>query len=211
MQKSDRFLLSALLAFSGGFQDAYTYIARGKVFANAQTGNLVLLSVNLMEGEYATALHYIWPLLAFACGVFAAEQIGSRRHRDARLHWRQKVLLAEIILLAGAAFVPERYNTLANMLVSFSCAMQVEAFRHAEGNSYASTMIIGNLRSGVSNLSVWLREKDSAHRKAALFFFSIIVIFGIGGGIGGIMSLRIGMKAVLVCPLILLLGCLYMK
>ena len=57
-------------------------------------------------------------------------------------------------------------------------------------------------------LSVNLMEGEYA---AALFFFSIIVIFGIGGGIGGIMSLRIGMKAVLVCPLILLLGCLYMK
>ena len=34
----------ALLTFSGGLQDAYSYCVRGKVFANAQTGNIVLMS-----------------------------------------------------------------------------------------------------------------------------------------------------------------------
>jgi uncharacterized protein DUF1275 len=33
-----------LLAGAGGFLDAYTFIGRGGVFANAQTGNIVLLA-----------------------------------------------------------------------------------------------------------------------------------------------------------------------
>ena len=44
MQTSETFLLSAILAVSGGFQDAYTYNVRGEVFSNAQTGNVVLMS-----------------------------------------------------------------------------------------------------------------------------------------------------------------------
>lgn len=43
-QTSETFLLSAILALSGGFQDAYTYNARDEVFSNAQTGNVVLMS-----------------------------------------------------------------------------------------------------------------------------------------------------------------------
>lgn len=43
MQTSESFRLSALLSFSGGLQDAYTYNMRDKVFANAQTGNVVLM------------------------------------------------------------------------------------------------------------------------------------------------------------------------
>ena len=35
-QTSETFLLSAILALSGGFQDAYTYNARDEVFSNAQ-------------------------------------------------------------------------------------------------------------------------------------------------------------------------------
>jgi uncharacterized protein DUF1275 len=34
-----------LLAGAGGFLDAYTFVGRGGVFANAQTGNIVLLGV----------------------------------------------------------------------------------------------------------------------------------------------------------------------
>ena len=43
LQTSESFRLSAVLAFSGGFQDAYTYNMRDHVFANAQTGNVVLM------------------------------------------------------------------------------------------------------------------------------------------------------------------------
>ena len=46
LQPSESFLVAALLAISGGFLDAYTYVCRGGVFANAQTGNLVLLAVS---------------------------------------------------------------------------------------------------------------------------------------------------------------------
>lgn len=46
---SESFLTAAFLSISGGLQDAYTYICRGEVFANAQTGNIVLLSQSLVE------------------------------------------------------------------------------------------------------------------------------------------------------------------
>ena len=36
IQTSETFLLSAILALSGGFQDAYTYNVRDKVFSNAK-------------------------------------------------------------------------------------------------------------------------------------------------------------------------------
>ena len=56
-QMSESFLTAGLLSLSGGLQDAYTYLARGEVFANAQTGNIVLMSVRLFEG----APHRLFP------------------------------------------------------------------------------------------------------------------------------------------------------
>ena len=78
IQASETVLLSAVLSFSGGFQDAYTYNLRDKVFANAQTGNIVLMSQHLMMGENFKAIHYLIPILSFAVGVFIAEQIGHK-------------------------------------------------------------------------------------------------------------------------------------
>ena len=39
-QMSDSFVIAALVALSGGAQDAYTFFGRGGVFANAQTGSV---------------------------------------------------------------------------------------------------------------------------------------------------------------------------
>ena len=55
-QMSEAFINSIFLAMSGGFQDAYTYFARGGVYSNAQTGNVVLLSNHIMSGEWMIAL-----------------------------------------------------------------------------------------------------------------------------------------------------------
>lgn len=54
-QMSDTFRAAVFVTLSGGFQDAYTYISRGQVFANAQTGNIVLLSAALLRGDWPCA------------------------------------------------------------------------------------------------------------------------------------------------------------
>ena len=139
-QMSEAFSTAAFLSASGGLQDAYTYIARGEVFANAQTGNIVLLSQNLFQGNWTRALRYLVPLLAFAFGVAAAEYIRHRFRDMDRIHWRQPVLLVEIVLLFLVGFLPESLHLLANAVVSFCCAMQVQ--RHS-----STTPIIYNTRS----------------------------------------------------------------
>ncbi|MTM60837.1 DUF1275 domain-containing protein, partial [Turicibacter sanguinis] len=48
-----------MLAVVGGFLDAYTYLLEGHVFANAQTGNIVLLCILLAEGFWLDALYYL--------------------------------------------------------------------------------------------------------------------------------------------------------
>ena len=142
VQMSEAFITSVFLALSGGFQDAYTYFTRDEVFSNAQTGNVVLMSQHFMLGEWQRGLHYLIPLLAFAGGVFFADCVQGKFKYANRLHWRQGILLLEILILFGVGFIPQDYNMLATTLVSFSCAMQVQSFRKVGGYSYASTMCI---------------------------------------------------------------------
>ena len=76
-QMSDSLLTAMFIVLSGGFQDAYTYVCRGKVFANAQTGNIVLMSTHLFDGRYADSLRYMIPIVAFLVGTFLAEAVHS--------------------------------------------------------------------------------------------------------------------------------------
>ena len=203
MQTSESFRLSAVLSFSGGLQDAYTYNVRGNVFANAQTGNVVLMSQNLMMGNWNSGIKYMLPLLSFATGVFITEQIEYRYKSSKGIHWRQIILLIEIVLLCIVGLMPVDINIAANMLVSFTCAMQVQAFRKVHGYGYASTMCIGNLRSGTESLSQFLRNKDRASLTKALHFFGIILFFAIGAGAGGALSNLLYTKTIWVSPLLL--------
>ena len=208
--KSDTLILGALLSLSGGFQDAYTYVLRGNVFANAQTGNVVLMSQHLMTGEFRTSLHYLLPIIAFAFGILAAEQIAHEFKKLDIIYWRHIILIIEMIVLIVVAFLPEALNTPANVLVSFSCAMQVQAFREVKGHSYASTMCIGNLRCGTESFSKYLRTRDKTQIVDSLYYFGIILIFAIGAGLGGIISDIIGYKSILISSLILLIANLTM-
>lgn len=203
IQTSESIRLSVILALSGGFQDAYTYNVRDNVFSNAQTGNVVLMSQYFMMGKWQTALRYMLPIIAFAAGVFVAECIGHKYKGSKRIHWRQIIVAMEILVLLLVGFLPSEINMVATMLVSFSCAMQVQAFRKINGYGYASTMCIGNLRSGTESLSVFFRNREWGALKKALHYYGIILTFALGAGLGGVVSLAIGLKAIWVsCALL---------
>lgn len=198
IQMSEAFINSVFLAVSGGFQDAYTYNTREEVFSNAQTGNVVLMSQNFMAGRWMDGLRYLLPLFAFALGVFFAERIQGRFKYAKRLHWRQGILLLEIVILLVVGLIPQDYNMAATVLVSFACAMQVQAFRKVKGYSYASTMCIGNLRSGTAAFSMYLRDRKKEQLEQTLYYFGIILFFAIGAGIGGNLSMHYGIRMIWV-------------
>ena len=127
-QMSESLLTASFIILSGGLQDAYTYLCRGKVFANAQTGNIVLCSAYLFDGQWRHSARYLVPVLSFLLGIFAAECIHRHFKYTEKVHWRQMIILAEIALLFAVGFLPQEANTFANAVVSFVCAMQVQTF-----------------------------------------------------------------------------------
>ena len=181
-QMSDSIRLGAILAVSGGFMDAYSYIQRDEVFANAQTGNILLFGVKLSEGDFAGALQYFFPVLAFVLGIAAAELVHMRRQRI--LHWRQISVINEAVILTAVAFIPLTQNILANSLISFACGIQVESFRKIRGNGIATTMCIGNIRSGTQHLCQFIHSKDREHFVSAALYYGIIGCFVMGAVIG---------------------------
>ncbi|MCI8688351.1 MAG: DUF1275 domain-containing protein [Lawsonibacter sp.] len=198
---AERLFPVALLTLSGGLQDTYTYLRRGRVFANAQTGNIVLLGQSLFDADWNRAARYLLPVLAFALGVAAAEWLRVRLP-----HWQRRVLLWEILLLFLVGFIPHSLDQLANALVSFSCAMQVQAFRKMEGVPFASTMCIGNLRSGMESLCAFLRTGDRQERQKARLYFFVILLFALGAEAGSLAVELLDLPAIWLSCALLALG-----
>lgn len=181
-QTSESIELGILLAISGGMMDAYSYIMRGEVFANAQTGNMLLFGVYLSEGKFAQALHYFCPILAFALGILLSDMVRIKFGK--KLHWRQTAVVIESIILFGVGWISLRNNLLANSLTSLACGIQVEAFRKIHGKGIATTMCIGNLRSATQNMCDFINKRNKKNLYAGLLYFGIITCFVTGAVIG---------------------------
>ncbi|MDD6799686.1 MAG: YoaK family protein, partial [Firmicutes bacterium] len=134
----------------------------------------------------------------------------NQRIKNIRIHWRQISVLVEVIMLGMVAFIPETNNSLANAIISFSCGIQLESFRKIRGNSIATTMCIGNLRSGTYNLDQYVATREPSYLKKAFLYFGIIASFVIGAVVESRMILRMGSHAILLCPALLMIVLLIM-
>ena len=210
-QMSSSLAVGILLALAGGFMDAYSYMARGKVFANAQTGNILLFAVAISEGRPADSLRYLLPVVSFALGIALAAAVRTRFGHMSRLHWRQLALTGEILILLAVSFFPAGQHLIANSLTSLACGIQVQAFRKIEGNGIATTMCIGNLRAGVQALHEYHVGHNREELRRGALYFGVIFFFALGAVAGNLAVGRWGLLAIrwncllLVLPLLMIL------
>ena len=146
------------------------------------------MSTRLFQGDFSGGVRYLIPILSFICGIFVAESIHARYKCAEKIHWRQIIILVEILILFGVGFLPQSWNAAANALVSFVCALQVQTFHKVRGHVYASTMCIGNLRSGMDALTGYLEKRDPEQMRRAMHYFGIILFFALGAGAGSLLT-----------------------
>lgn len=200
----ETFRAAALLAVVGGFLDAYTYLLRGGVFANAQTGNMVLLGVHLSQQEYLRAAYCVLPIIAFAAGVLVTEIFKRHFTKKKYLVYEHWLVVIEIIILTIIGLLPLSVpDGVVNVTISFVCSLQVNGFKKLRGLNYASTMCTGNLRSGMEKLTGYILDKEKSAGREAAHYFGVILLFIFGAAFGTVATLILGNKSVWCCSLIL--------
>jgi uncharacterized membrane protein YoaK (UPF0700 family) len=197
--------ISLLLAFTGGYLDAYTWIVHG-VMANAQTANLVLLWVHGSIGEWDRAVQFAPPMAAFMVGIVIAAWL--RRATGGRASAISTLI--EIVLLVAVGILHNRLPDLAGTLgISFVAAMQTATFTKVEGVAYSSVMITGNMRQAIEGVFATVSGQLGSLRRPGIFA-ALCVAFGIGAAVGAyatkvIPNLALGLPVVAL--LIVLLRC----
>jgi uncharacterized membrane protein YoaK (UPF0700 family) len=204
-QMSESYFLGALLTIVGGFLDAHTYISRGNVFANAQTGNIILWGLSLAERNWTKAFHYMIPILAFVLGVFISEKIKSKFKHNTNIHWRQIVVGIEIIVIAIVSFIPPgNMDIIANSAISFVCSLQYDSFRR-----FTTTFCTGNLRIATEQLFIYTHTKNTNARTKSFQTYGIIFFFIVGVVLGAFLTKVFIEKALLFnCALLIVIFCM---
>ena len=168
-QISESIEVGIFLALSGGFMDAYSYINRGKVFANAETGNIILMALKVCEGKFFEAVNYLIPIVSFAVGVAICEIIKYRKERINMIHWRQILVLFEIFAFIVVGFLPQEMNRVANSIISMISGIQFATFPKIRGTAMATTMCTGNLKTGTQNMYRGIKNGDKSAIEKGLY------------------------------------------
>jgi uncharacterized membrane protein YoaK (UPF0700 family) len=193
--------IAGLLAFTGGYLEAFAWIVH-RVFANAQSANLVFLWVNAMAGEWEKALHYVPPLLAFAVGVIMA----------CWLRWAVPLratrisMLIEIVFLLIVAVLHNRLPDVAGTLgISLVAAFQMVSFPRVEGFTYNSAMVTSNFRQAIESLFAAFAGKAAMGRfRRPYVFWVLCIAFGTGAAVGSFAT-ELARGYSLTVPVILLM------
>lgn len=193
-----------LLALAGGALDAYTFIFRGGVFANAQTGNIALLGISVAGRNWLAIAHNLVPVAAYFAGVFLTEVFKRKFSRKGFFRWEYIILLCEIVILFILGFVPSSASPmLCTVPISFVCSLQTNSFRKLRGSAYATTMCTGNLRSAAEYLHLWLAQGNKRAKGTCARYFLIIAAFSCGALIGAVCVYGFGQYSVWICCAIL--------
>ena len=175
-----------ILTAAGGAMDAWVYLAHGHGFANAQTGNVVLLALHLINGELSDAAHLVPSIAAFIAGLFLSRLVGAWLKNEGRnsRNWRLAAEVAVLLLLTSV--IRDLPNDVVTAWVGFTAAVQITSLSHIGSASFNTGMTTGNLRGAVSaSVAAWLDSADASHRQSATLLAGICLAFFVGALLGG--------------------------
>jgi uncharacterized membrane protein YoaK (UPF0700 family) len=202
----DRLLSATLLAATGGLLDAVVYTLHGHVFANAMTGNVILLGISAFSHDWMQALRHLVPILCFIIGVAASRFLRLLSQYYASL----AVLALEMLVLFAAGLLPLTFPEMAfTAIISFTSAFQVSTFRQVGRFAYNSTFITGNLRTAAEAFVNQFLESDRELRRSEaakarkLSFICVYFLLGAVAGAWG--APRIGNKTLWIAEPLLLI------
>lgn len=196
-QHSDSLIIAAILFFFGGFQNAYTYVNCGKVFANLQTGNLVLMAINLADRNFPLVVRYLVPLTSFWLGCFIGSIVDIKCKQNFKIHWRTIVLGIELVCVIVAGLLPESYDLASAAVITFNSALSLQGFKTVDNRSLPTTMMIGNMRRCIEHITRYALLHKKEDMKEFRLVISLLLIFLLGAIVSAKLSVHFGSKTIL--------------
>jgi uncharacterized membrane protein YoaK (UPF0700 family) len=186
-----------LLTLANGFLDAHTYIARGGVFANVQTANVIFFAIDGSERKWAAALAHVWPIFAFIVGIVLASHIKSGRVEHILPHPLRWTMAIQAVALTIIGFVPSSVpHSYVTVPISFLAAMQIGLFRNIGDLVYLPVATTGNLMRFVEAGYDGLVGRHPDSRRAFGVYGALILAFAVGAFVGAAASLAWGVRAI---------------
>ena len=193
--------LALFLTFCAGYVDAYTFIERGNTLVAGQTGNVVFLSVGIVQHNVADAEVKILTLLSFMLGVFLLT-IYKEKLKIVKKPILSLVPLGVLSLIIG--FVP---LTVDNIYIvpplAFCMGLVTTAFGEVSGIAYNNAFMTGNIKRTMLAFGDYVRTKHTPFLREGLIFVSLLSSFVLGVVFSAYLSIFYEEKTILGVPLMM--------
>lgn len=174
MARSNKYLLCEqnwvfyTLMMVAGFWGSFTYLLRGNVFCNAQTGNVVLLGMAIGSGEVNQVIYYLIPISAYLAGAIISEILPNPVKNNLKIRWDTLLIGIEALVVIALGFVPESAPVqISQIAINFIASMQFTTFRQAQGTPMATTFATNHIRQIGIAIAKEIRhrnQEDKSHR-----------------------------------------------
>ena len=193
--------LALFLTFCAGYVDAYTFIVRGNTLVAGQTGNVVFLSVGLIQHNVSDASTKVMTLLAFMMGVLLLT-VYKEKLRIVKKPILSVIPLAVLSLIIG--FVPQ---TVENIYLvpplAFCMGLVTTAFGEVSGIAYNNAFMTGNIKRTMLAFGDYFRTKHTPFLREALIFVSLLSSFVFGVVFSAYLTIYYQEKTILGVPLMM--------
>ena len=181
--------------------DAYTFIVRGNTLVAGQTGNVVFLSVGLIQDNVSDASTKVMTLLSFMMGVFLLTGY-KEKLRVVKKPILSLFPLAILSLIIG--FVP---LTVDNIYIvpplAFCMGLVTTAFGQVSGIAYNNAFMTGNIKRTMLAFGEYVRTKHTPFLFEGLIFVSLLSSFVFGVVFSAYLTIFFTEKTILGLPIMM--------
>ena len=193
--------LALFLTFCAGYVDAYTFIVRGNTLVAGQTGNVVFLSVGLIQQNVSDASAKVMTLLSFMMGVFLLT-LYKEKLRIVKKPILSLIPLAVLSIIIG--FVPLSVDNIYLVPpLAFCMGLVTTAFGEVSGIAYNNAFMTGNIKRTMLAFGDYFRTKHTPFLREALIFVSLLSSFVFGVVFSAYLTIYYQEKTILGVPLMM--------
>ena len=193
--------LALFLTFCAGYVDAYTFIVRGNTLVAGQTGNVVFLSVGLIQHNVSDASAKVMTLLSFMMGVFLLT-VYKEKLRIVKKPILSLIPLAVLSLIIG--FVPQTVDNIYLVPpLAFCMGLVTTAFGEVSGIAYNNAFMTGNIKRTMLAFGDYFRTKHTPFLREGLIFVSLLSSFVFGVVFSAYLTIYYQEKTILGVPLMM--------
>ena len=193
--------LALFLTFCAGYVDAYTFIVRENTLVAGQTGNVVFLSVGLIQHNVSDASAKVMTLLSFMMGVFLLT-LYKEKLRIVKKPILSLIPLAVLSLIIG--FVPKTVDNIYLVPpLAFCMGLVTTAFGEVSGIAYNNAFMTGNIKRTMLAFGDYFRTKHTPFLREGFIFVSLLSSFVFGVVFSAYLTIYYQEKTILGVPLMM--------